>query len=1082
MTAGDAPRLIEKDFPLEQVSLDSVHEKNVRHGHISTLHIYPARRPLAVCRAALIAALLLDPGTSEERREIYERLAGQVARDTDGKKVTTGGILHWKRETENADDLRWFREKIREAHGGRAPKVLDPFAGGGSIPLEAMRLGCEATAMDLNPVAWFVLKCTLEYPYLFAGKTFALPEFVRRDRDFLTDYCKARGLKGKALDRKVSEILGEGGQPSLQASGPPADDAFFETDLSWHVRAWGRWVLAEARRTLAQYYPVYAEWQPVKGWRGTPDDPPDTEQTEGVERSDGRWLRLVPLLADGTPIPDGELNAKLDPHEMADPNEPRWVTKPTVAYLWARTVRCQNPMCRATLPLLKTRWLCSKGQKRIALTLKPNQSEDGVVFGIARDPEETGGTVSRGGAECPVCGSITRTEQIRYEGRQSRLGAAMTAVVIDGPDGKEYRLPVAHELAAADVEQDALDSVFAQVPYGLPTEPTPRMGAGASRAFSVAEYGFDQWYKVFTRRQVLLLGTFVAAVRATPRRMHSNAPPERAAMSEAIAALLACAVDKMADRCSQFCRWDQGYEKIANTFTRYALPIVWDFSEGSPLFDSTGSFQSCVEWIARYLEHALAAANARPSVLALSALEAQTDGVDVVATDPPYYDAIPYSDLMDFFYVWLRRTLHGLSPEFDEVFREPLSPKWDSEKQDGELIDDSSRFGGDAAASRRAYEYGMKRAFERCRESLAVDGRMVVVFASKSPDAWEALIGALIKAGFTVTASWPVETEMGNRTVAQASAALASSIWIVCTKRPEGARPGWENDVVRGMGGRITERLREFWDAGIRGPDFVWSAFGPALEVYSRYPVVKKSGSAQGGVLSVGEFLEHARRMVVDFIVGRVFSEGRVEGADVGALDNVTAYYLLHRHDFGFETAPIGACILYATSCNLTDGYLAGPADLLERPNKKQALGEADEEDEDGEGKKKVQMVRLKQWHERAKPSLGMPEPGDARPPLVDVAHKVMQLWREGETDAVNAYIADLGLQHWSLFHQLLQALTELSAAGSDERMVLEQVMKYLKRPGQISAPSRAVTDDGGQLRLVPPGPATRRKARRGRR
>ena len=436
---------------------------------------------------------------------------------------------------------------------------------------------------------------------------------------------------------------------------------------------------------------------------------------------------------------------------------------------------------------------------------------------------------------------------------------------------------------------------------------------------------------------------------------------------------------------------------------------------------------------------------------------------------------------MDFFYVWLRRTLHGLSPEFDEVFREPLSPKWDSEKQDGELIDDSSRFGGDAAASRRAYEDGMKRAFERCRESLAADGRMVVVFASKSPDAWEALIGALIKAGFTVTASWPVETEMGNRTVAQASAALASSIWIVCRKRPDTARPGWENEVLRGMGGRITERLREFWDAGIRGPDFVWSAFGPALEVYSRYPVVKKSRSAQGGVLSVGDFLDHSRRMVVDFIVGRVFSEGRVEGADVGALDNVTAYYLLHRHDFGFETAPIGACILYATSCDLTDGYLAGPGDLLERPNKKQALGEEDEPDEEGEGKKKVQMVRLKQWHERAKPSLGMPEAGDARPPLVDVAHKLMQLWREGETESVNEYIAELGLQHWSLFHQLLQALTELSAAGSDERMVLEQVMKYLKRPGQISAPSRAVTDDEGQLRLTPPGAAAPKTTRRGR-
>lgn len=195
-------RLIEVDFPLEQVSLDSVHEKNVRHGHISTLHIWPARRPLAACRAALVATLLPDPGSAEKREEIYRRLAGEVVEivktERRGgrtverrKRETRGGILHWGRES--GPDLDWFRKEIRKAHGGRAPKVLDPFAGGGAIPLEAMRLGCEATAVDINPVAWFILKCTLDYPRRLAGKTFPLPEFARRDRDFMTDFLKAGG-------------------------------------------------------------------------------------------------------------------------------------------------------------------------------------------------------------------------------------------------------------------------------------------------------------------------------------------------------------------------------------------------------------------------------------------------------------------------------------------------------------------------------------------------------------------------------------------------------------------------------------------------------------------------------------------------------------------------------------------------------------------------------------------------------------------------------------------------------------------------------------------------------------------------
>ena len=221
-------RLIEVAFPLKQASLDSVHEKNVRHGHISTLHIWPARRPLAACRAALIATLLPDPGDPEKRKEILERLAGKVVqkvkkKKTDGRLVedmkeeTEGGILHWGRES--GPDLEWFRQEIRKAYGGRAPKVLDPFAGGGAIPLEAMRLGCEATAVDINPVAWFILKCTLEYPQKLAGQTRPLPEFALQDREFMADFLKAKGFKGKALDAAAGKarILPEAAQPALSA-------------------------------------------------------------------------------------------------------------------------------------------------------------------------------------------------------------------------------------------------------------------------------------------------------------------------------------------------------------------------------------------------------------------------------------------------------------------------------------------------------------------------------------------------------------------------------------------------------------------------------------------------------------------------------------------------------------------------------------------------------------------------------------------------------------------------------------------------------------------------------------------------
>ena len=473
----DSKRLIEVAFPLKQVSLDSVHEKNVRHGHISTLHIWPARRPLAASRAALIATLLPDPGVAEKRKAILDRMAGRVTEKTERKRIngrivekvkeeTEGGILHWGRES--GPDLDWFRKEILEAYGGRAPRVLDPFAGGGAIPLEAMRLGCDVTAMDINPVAWFILKCTLEYPQRLAGKTRPLPAFAIEDRDFMEAFLKAKGLKGARL-KTALQRFGHGDGGGVQMDALPQDDPLTEADLAWHVRAWGRWVLARARRSLAAQYPTYAEFiAPSPEWDG--------------DRFD---MRLLDLDDDGVAQLE-PLNADFDTDYLKDPTKPRWVAKPTVAYLWARTVACKQ--CRAELPLLKTRWLCKKDNKRVILTMEPNLERTGVVFGVDADVPQNGGntaqrrehdlrigagTMSRTGAACPCCGAIMTMEDIRLEGRAGRLGALMTAVVVDGLRGKEYRLPMELEREAAEVSEERLETLYANIPFGLPDEPLP---------------------------------------------------------------------------------------------------------------------------------------------------------------------------------------------------------------------------------------------------------------------------------------------------------------------------------------------------------------------------------------------------------------------------------------------------------------------------------------------------------------------------------------------------------------------------------------------------------------------------------
>ena len=1082
---GDGRRLIEAAFPLKEASIDSVHEKNVRHGHISTLHVWPARRPLAASRAVLLATLLDDPGR-DGRRDLLLRIGGRAARKATGrgeKEETTGGVLHWGRES--SPDLGRLREEVRAAFGGRAPRVLDPFAGGGAIPLEAMRLGCEVTASDINPVAWFLLRCTLHYPHLMAGKARPLPAPSLRDRAFVEAFLKAQGIRKASDLRAHLARLGHGdGAPEQQTSfdvDPPESSA----DFPWHLRAWGRRVLAGARRELAARYPTFAEFEPVGrkgGRRGQAPLPP--------KRFPPRPPVLLAPDAHGRVSVDA-LNAALDPLSLEDPRSPRWVAKPTVAYLWARTAECGD--CRAEIPLLKTLWLCKRGGKRVRLAMAPREDGSGVDFDLVREGEGPGsrvgddrlgaGTMSRSGARCPCCGAIATMRDLRAQGRAGRLRARMTAVVVDGQEGKEYRLPRGEEVEAAKVPREALEDLYVEIPFGLPREPTPSEQALGMR---MPRYGFTTWGSLFSDRQLLALGAIARQIRRV--RDETSGYPED--WSETLVATLSLSFSKLADYSSAVCSWHNGGETLRDTFARFALPMVWDYCEVNPLSGTSGGFAAMLEWVARYFDHAVAATEGspEPAVARESAITLRREEIDLICTeidlictDPPYYDAIPYSDLMDFFHVWLRRALHGLSPETDAAFASALGPKWDPDEGDGELIDDASRFGGDRSASKQSYEDGMARAFGRFHASLRDGGRLVVVFANKQPDAWETLVSALIRAGFVVVGSWPIRTEMETRQRSLSSAALASSIWIVCKKRPPAARAGWDRRVLEEMRRNVTDRLREFWDAGIRGPDFVWAATGPALEAYSRHPAVRIT-DAQGRQLAVAEFLRHVRRMVVGFVVSRLLDP---EGGAADELDDVTTCYLLHRNDFGLHPAAGGASILYALSCNLSDSDLAGRLDLLVRGGRRRAAGGEAAEGEaagdeaaggeaegggegGGEGEETSGgaagggEVRLKAWSQRRGRSLGEPSSDGAPPPLIDCLHKLMQIWKAGDRRRVDGYLERRGLWRHELFARLAQAVLELAERGSEERSILESIQNHLR------AADAAARDPQRPLRLDP--------------
>lgn len=969
-------RLIEEAFPLKKVSEDSKHEKSpsikkvfknsknqekVRREHISTLHIWPARRPLAACRAVTIATLLPDPADATEKMKAeYTRLSGSPLPEKQRDYLCNtliASLTRWGDENGQGDwnakdqkgrwvnKLRIARELIQMAYDGDPPRVLDMFAGGGAIPLEAMRLGCEVTANDYNPVAWFILKCTLEYLQRLVGKTMPLPKLERFE------------------------------QPNVKNS-----------DLPNHVRLWGQWILENTHKELVQYYPAIDN-------------------------------------------------------------------KPTVAYLWARTIPCQDPQCGATIPLLKTLWICKKAEKILkdtpenrnhpdflrlkktknqtkvvingkrALKLCPDSDMKRVGFEVfaPRSVEEVGKPTKSGSkviCPFPKCGSPQPDEYIKRCGHEGKLGAQITAVVYQEEYGKEYRLPKEEEISAAKISMEMLEEIANEIQHGIPNEALPKSDtSGAGRAFSVPLYGFKKWSDIFTNRQLLALMTFVKWTHAAQQEMKKvGYPPE---WLEAINGYLACVFDRVLAHSSSLIFWRPDSEASRTIFVRYALPMTWDFSESAIPNEVPGSYQICLDRIIASMEtirrtHATEAPKC--VILRQSATNSINRRADVVITDPPYYDEIPYADLSDFFYVWLRRIIgHQLPTNLTQS----LTPKIN------ELVQHAGRFDGDNKEAKKFYEEGMTESFRNAYQTLSDHGRMVVVFAHKEPDAWETLVKSMIESGLVVTTSWPIDTEQEGRMRAQGSAALATSLWMVCRKRPANAKVGHYGKVKRDMQKRITERLRHFWDVGIRGPDFVWAAIGPALESYSGYKAVKWN---TGELFTVTEFLTEVRRMVTDFALGQI-----LHGASTEALDEWTRYYLMHKDYFDTENAPVGECILLAQGYGVPlDDLRAAQTGILKRASSGNAL-------------------KLLGHTERTSDRIGYAHTS-GRIPMIDMIHRVMKLWQESDSAHINAYFHEHGLQENPLFKAVVQALIEKSPQGSSDRSLLETLINY--EPGEFSGTS----------------------------
>jgi adenine-specific DNA methylase len=608
---------------------------------------------------------------------------------------------------------------------------------------------------------------------------------------------------------------------------------------------------------------------------------------------------------------------------------------------------------------------------------------------------------------------------VRAEGKAGRIGQTPLAVITTAGygEGKEYRTFTDQDLYRFEFAQDKLSKLESEHTGRwslVPDEPLPLIVG----RFNVHYYGINAWGKLFNPRQNLALATFAAKIEGAYHNILSETG--NAGYARALLTYLGLVVDRIADYNSTLCTWHNTGEKINHTFTRQSLPMVWDYIELNPFSGSTGDWTGALDWVVRVVEHCVTAdgqpADARQGTV--TRLSYPADHFDAVVTDPPYYDAVPYADLSDFFYVWLKRTVGGFYPD---LFRFPLTPKSAEIVQMSDL--DPDRYGHKSA---EFYERQMTRSFEQARRVLKRNGRCAVMFAHKSTAAWETLLSSLVAAGLVTTASWPLHTEMGARLIARGGGALASSFLLICRPRASDAGVGYYDQVRSDLETRIRERLDFFWAQGIRGSDFFISAIGPAMEVYGQYAEVRR---LSGEPVTVGEFLLEVRSIVTDYALSQVLHNGHV-----GAVDPATRFYVLWRWAYANNDVPFddGRVLAQALGAEIDD--LMHRTDLLRGRKNLKLRGPRD---------------RVKRKEDLGEPRGGVPAP------LIDVVHRACVLWEQGERVALSEFLNRALHGREEIFWSVTQSLSDILPEKDKERQLLHGLLVSQDRLPEVAQQDR---------------------------
>lgn len=818
-------KLIEVALPLEKINAESSREKSIRHGHPSTLHLWWARRPLAAARAVIWSSLVDDPSSHQELFPTEE------AQNNERERLfkILEDLVVW----ENSNDehvLERAKKEILKYNEGVFPEFLDPFSGGGAIPLEAQRLGLSAHAHDLNPVAVMINKAMLEIPARFANIQPVNPEI---DRHFNVGWKRATGL-------------------------------------SEDVRYYGELLKADAYQNIGHYYPKVTIPKNMGGGKAT-----------------------------------------------------------VIAWLWARTVKCPNPTCGVMAPLVKSFDISKKkGSKAWVEPILEGQQFRYVVHNSGSSKRD--GTVKRSGAVCACCGSPISFSYIREEGKKARLSARLMAVVAEGEKKRLYIQPDDEQTVVANVEKNK-DVSLGRLAY-YPGYINP------------VAYGLENIEDLFSPRQFNMLITFSDLIEKERKKIEEHAilagmkndhvhlrdgGEGALAYSEAVSVYLSFAVDRQVDLSSSISSWINSIGAIRNTFGMTGISMSWDYAESNPFSNSTGCFSNMLTWVYKCLANLPASGKVHAQQM-----DAQSDSglrKIMVSTDPPYYSNVPYADFADLFYSWMRRSQKDVYPDLFSVM---LTPKSE------ELVADPYRAGSKAAAMNH-FEEGMLEACCRIYDSADDNIPVTIYYAFKQKDTdkndknapevstgWETMLTAIINAGFAITGTWPIRTERSVRTIAQGANALASSIVLVCRKRPDTAKQTTKKNFVSALRRELRPALKKLQESNIAPVDLAQSAIGPGMGVFSQYRRVLEADGTKMSVRSALRIINEE----IDFY----FNE------QVGSLDSASRFCVDLYSQYAYDNIKYGDAEILAnaksTSISMMASYgvlyaKSGEVHLIERDN-----------------------------------------------------------------------------------------------------------------------------------------------------